>query len=194
MQLPMADQAHKLYRFFDADGVLLYVGITMNPGARWDCHSKGSRWWSRMATMTAVEYPDRYSALAAEREAVKTEHPLFNVAMRGPRAPRRRRPSGTRRNRQVAKQPAAGPAIPSTAEVAALGGILPQDSYTLHHDQTHGWTVHLYVGPGRFSGNSGYHYYRPFTRVPVSDRRASELQDQGTASEAWTSDANPVTG
>jgi hypothetical protein len=40
MQLPMADQAHKLYRFFDADGVLLYVGITMNPGARWDCHSK----------------------------------------------------------------------------------------------------------------------------------------------------------
>lgn len=34
-----------LYRLFDADGHLLYVGITWNPRDRWRAHKRTKEWW-----------------------------------------------------------------------------------------------------------------------------------------------------
>ena len=70
---------HALYRFFDATGALLYVGITLNPGARWTTHSKEKPWWAEVASVTVEQFPDRESVLAAERAAIINEGPTYNV-------------------------------------------------------------------------------------------------------------------
>lgn len=69
-----------LYRHWDADGVLLYVGITAKLKVRERQHEATSRWWGLRAETTLEEYPSRAAAEAAEALAIKTERPLFNVA------------------------------------------------------------------------------------------------------------------
>lgn len=70
-----------LYRWFDVDGVLLYVGISVSPSERAHAHLAGSR-WTRWAVRMDVgaEYPTRLDALAAEGEAIRRESPVFNIA------------------------------------------------------------------------------------------------------------------
>lgn len=72
-------QRHCLYRFFDAEGELLYVGITMNPAARWPKHSYQKPWWCEVESITLETFDSRADVLAAEREAIKTEHPRHNI-------------------------------------------------------------------------------------------------------------------
>lgn len=68
-----------LYRYFDADGTLLYVGIAKDPDKRYGEHaSAGARWVPYAASRTVAEYPDRESALAAERAAIRYEMPVYN--------------------------------------------------------------------------------------------------------------------
>lgn len=75
----MTQQRHCLYRFFDTDGELLYVGITMNPAARWPKHSKQKPWWCEVETISLETFGSRSEVLDAEREAIKTEHPRHNI-------------------------------------------------------------------------------------------------------------------
>ena len=74
----MSEQ-HALYRFFDEADQLLYIGITLNPGARWKQHRADKPWWTDVATVTVETHPDRTSVLEAERTAILAEHPLHNV-------------------------------------------------------------------------------------------------------------------
>lgn len=74
------DQPTALYRFFDADGALLYVGITADLEQRWTKHQSEKPWWPDVAEKTVAWHDDRPSALAAELEAIKTEAPRYNVA------------------------------------------------------------------------------------------------------------------
>jgi hypothetical protein len=73
-----ATQDHALYRFFDDDGNLLYVGITLDPGRRWRKH-RGRPWWRFVADITVEQYTSRSAVLRAERRAIITEHPALNV-------------------------------------------------------------------------------------------------------------------
>lgn len=67
-----------LYRWFDWDDHLLYVGITRSLAARQDSHSLKSS-WSRFAARCTVERaPDRASVELMEYHAIKGEKPLFN--------------------------------------------------------------------------------------------------------------------
>jgi hypothetical protein len=75
------DQMAQLYRHFDGDGRLLYVGISMSACPR----SAGSRltrftagWFPRIRTITITPYPNWAGPAAAEIAAVRDEHPLFN--------------------------------------------------------------------------------------------------------------------
>lgn len=70
---------HLLYRFFDAEGVLLYVGITSDLSMRFSTHSVERWWWGRWAYSTVVRYHSRAALEAAERKAIKSEKPLHNV-------------------------------------------------------------------------------------------------------------------
>jgi len=71
---------HVLYRAFNAQGQLLYVGITMNPGSRFAQHSDEKPWWTDVADIRVEQFASRDEVLTAEREAIKSEQPLHNVA------------------------------------------------------------------------------------------------------------------
>lgn len=72
----MTQQA--LYRFYNDGGQLLYVGITNDPPRRMTEHSQDKAWWPQVRGMTVDWYPDRDAVLAAERRAIRIEHPLHN--------------------------------------------------------------------------------------------------------------------
>ncbi len=66
-----------LYRYFDADQQLLYVGITTEPLLRHKAHQTAP--WAKFATTMSVDrYPYRRIAEAAEFRAIDIEAPFFN--------------------------------------------------------------------------------------------------------------------
>jgi predicted GIY-YIG superfamily endonuclease len=70
---------HYVYRCYDADGNLLYVGCTNNPQQRYHAHMYWETWWAERITHTVMKvYGDRLTALLAEEHAIKTEHPIHN--------------------------------------------------------------------------------------------------------------------
>lgn len=74
-----------LYRHFDKDGALLYVGISLNHMARLAQHRDASHWFPHIARMTVEWLPDRAAAMEAERLAILNENPAHNV--KRPRKP-----------------------------------------------------------------------------------------------------------
>jgi len=68
-----------LYRFFDAKGGLLYVGISLSALTRWQNHRGDKTWWADVAETKVEHFPDRGSALIAESRAIAAENPRFNV-------------------------------------------------------------------------------------------------------------------
>lgn len=66
-----------VYRCLDAEGRLLYVGLTCNVTQRVTAH-RNSWWGYLIATTTSVEHPTTQAARAAEREAIKNDSPRFN--------------------------------------------------------------------------------------------------------------------
>lgn len=66
-----------LYRCLDAEGGLLYVGITCDTDKRLAEHRRS--WWGYLIAFTPqVEFPSRDEAREAEIEAITTESPRFN--------------------------------------------------------------------------------------------------------------------
>lgn len=76
----MSEREPILYRWWGADGTLLYVGKSVSLFARISSHRKSSKFFSSAATMTIERFPDELSLSAAEVRAIREEHPLYNVA------------------------------------------------------------------------------------------------------------------
>lgn len=68
-----------LYKHFDSDGNLLYVGISFSVAERISQHKKGSNWFADSGYVTILKFPSRSLAEQAERIAIRTENPLHNV-------------------------------------------------------------------------------------------------------------------
>ncbi len=68
-----------LYRHFNKEGKLLYVGIALNILCRLANHRGASSWYPEIARIEIEHFADRQSALKAEREAIAKEKPLHNV-------------------------------------------------------------------------------------------------------------------
>jgi hypothetical protein len=67
-----------LYRLYDVPGLLLYVGIAVDPGKRLQQHD--SQPWAFAISRQVVEWhPTRRAAAAAETTAIHTEHPVWNT-------------------------------------------------------------------------------------------------------------------
>lgn len=86
-----ADAPHYVYRCFDADGRLLYVGCTSNVARRMASHQGASSqpasvWLRACMTRHKVSGPFANWATAreVERAAITVEQPLFNMQDRGP--------------------------------------------------------------------------------------------------------------
>lgn len=69
-----------LYRLFDVNGTLIYLGIAYAPESRWYQHSREKKWWPNVAEKRVVWYETREQAEAAELLAIRTEHPQHNRA------------------------------------------------------------------------------------------------------------------
>jgi predicted GIY-YIG superfamily endonuclease len=67
-----------LYRIYDADGALLYVGATTNPAARIDTHSRTQPWWPDAANIALEHFASWESLAEAETNAIRTEGPKYN--------------------------------------------------------------------------------------------------------------------
>lgn len=70
-----------LYRMFDKEGKLLYIGISQNTAKRVSHHKRknGALWMQEVVRTTVTQYPTRDSALRAEYWAILNESPLHNV-------------------------------------------------------------------------------------------------------------------
>lgn len=72
---------HTLYRFYNASGDLLYVGITNNPPRRLGEHRDAKAWWQEVARIDMEQHPDRLALHTAERRAIETERPRHNIQL-----------------------------------------------------------------------------------------------------------------
>lgn len=70
---------HVLYRHWGKDGTLLYAGRTNNPPARLGKHRAGAPWWTLVSWTTYEEFPSLEALKAGEAEAIKYEHPAWNI-------------------------------------------------------------------------------------------------------------------
>lgn len=68
-----------LYRLYDVEDVLLYVGVTADLRSRYARHRATKHWWPQVVCRDAEWYPTRQEALDAERSLIKNEKPLYNV-------------------------------------------------------------------------------------------------------------------
>ena len=79
--------SHHLYRHFDADSVLLYVGRSRCALGRLSGHKRESTWYDAIACMTIERFATLQQVLRAEQEAIRREKPRFNVQGAMPEAP-----------------------------------------------------------------------------------------------------------
>lgn len=90
---------HYVYRCYDSDGVLLYIGCTTNVQKRLKSHfsapaNNTASWWlSLFYADHEVEgpFPGRAAGRATEAAAIAAEHPLFNLQGNGIRHQRLQR-------------------------------------------------------------------------------------------------------
>ncbi|WP_097930877.1 MULTISPECIES: GIY-YIG nuclease family protein [unclassified Streptomyces] len=78
----MTDSAQRptaLYRLFDEEGVLLYVGIAVDPEVRLRVHAREKTWWPQVAQRSIEWFANRAEAEAAEMQAIVSEGPSRNV-------------------------------------------------------------------------------------------------------------------
>lgn len=69
-----------LYRFFDSNNRLLYVGISNNWTNRLNQHYKNSEFFAQVRSMTFEHFETREAVEEAERNAILTENPIYNKA------------------------------------------------------------------------------------------------------------------
>lgn len=69
----------ELYRHFDKDGALVYVGISNSALKRTMNHRSQSKWFDIVVRIEIERFPDRETALAAEEAAIQNEKPLLNL-------------------------------------------------------------------------------------------------------------------
>ena len=73
------EETHILYRFYDDEERLLYIGVTVDPGKRMSAHCHGKSWWQSVHNITMQNFSSSSDLMCAEREAIKAEDPIYNV-------------------------------------------------------------------------------------------------------------------
>ena len=67
-----------LYRHFDSNDNLLYIGISLNEFNRFKQHMVNSDWSNDAAYTTYERFNTREEALKVERDSIINEKPLYN--------------------------------------------------------------------------------------------------------------------
>ena len=122
----MADETD-LYRYFDDEGRLLYVGISFSAFARAVQHKRESVWFPKATFMTVEQYSSRKAACKAEEKAIKSEHPMFNITFSVKNTPKATRLQKSIKNPQdaVKRQALEKRAARLRREISELEKIIP---------------------------------------------------------------------
>lgn len=73
-------ESYALYRAYDSEGTLIYVGKTWNIGQRMRAHTGESKWWDEFTTLTVERGFNNYEELGkAECLAIRNERPTYNL-------------------------------------------------------------------------------------------------------------------
>jgi len=67
-----------LYKYFDTNGSLIYVGITSRGINRNREHNADKLWWQFVTRQEVQHFPDRRAALEAEKTLILQRRPPFN--------------------------------------------------------------------------------------------------------------------
>lgn len=70
-----------LYRFYDAQRQLLYVGISRSMQVRWSAHRNTASWWPQVEFVAVSYFPDGCEVWpdVAEKASIAHERPPFNT-------------------------------------------------------------------------------------------------------------------
>ena len=72
---------HDVYRVYDENRTLLYVGCSINGFERIKQHKHERQfWWKYACTVDILQYPDKTTARGVEAKAIAEEHPIWNIA------------------------------------------------------------------------------------------------------------------
>lgn len=71
-----------VYRLYDSNGTLLYIGLGSDPKSRWQSHAKTKPWWPEVVEKTVEWHESFAEAAEAELDAIKNESPVHNKADR----------------------------------------------------------------------------------------------------------------
>jgi|GEM_PF-6266393 len=73
---------HWLYRVFDENKELLYIGITSDGPKRFRRHGNDREWWPEVRHIEVEHFASRDEVRRAEQDAIETEHPRHNKALK----------------------------------------------------------------------------------------------------------------
>ena len=88
----MSRAEYTLYRMFDRDGSLLYVGQSIRAAERFSQHRADKSWWPMVSSITMERCDNADELNRSEREAIQTENPRFNVVHASGKSRPRSRP------------------------------------------------------------------------------------------------------
>jgi excinuclease UvrABC nuclease subunit len=110
-----------LYRYFDRQGELLYIGISKTPIIRLSTHQCQKNWEFDIASITIAYFETRPRAVNAERLAIRAENPRYNIQGKGQPyiAGRNRKPRTEEEKREAERQKKATYRAKKKAKAAA---------------------------------------------------------------------------
>ena len=73
------EPSYTLYRAYDSDGILLYIGQSISALTRTGHHAKYASWFRYCYSLTFQRYADKEVLAIAEKTAIEKEKPVFNV-------------------------------------------------------------------------------------------------------------------
>lgn len=76
-----------LYRHYDTNNELLYVGVSLSAITRLGQHKREQWWFERIARIDIEWYDTKSEALDAERHAIIHGRPLYNIVHANARQP-----------------------------------------------------------------------------------------------------------
>jgi predicted GIY-YIG superfamily endonuclease len=77
--MPERGERTALYRLYDADDRLLYVGVTRDVDRRLAAHRNDKPWWPQVARRSVEWFDERGDAAKAETQAIRSETPAYNI-------------------------------------------------------------------------------------------------------------------
>ncbi len=84
VDFPVGFKGTTVYRAYDAEGRLLYVGISDTFYARMGQHQASSPWWKHAVRLETEQFATRSKAMVEEARLIRTLAPAYNTTLQGP--------------------------------------------------------------------------------------------------------------